>query len=96
MLRPSWSKCRGHGPRPNHGLHVFDWGPLMACDVVVHRSGRHGSRHRRKSTSALGFLRNITWTFVSLHAIEPTRPRGRRRVDGVESPRHRVMAPAEI
>ena len=32
------------------------------------------------STSELGYL-------VSLHAIEPTRPRGQRRVDGVESPR---------
>ena len=40
-------------------------------------------------------LRNIAWTFVSLHAIEPTRPRGRRRVDGVESPRHRADAATE-
>ena len=30
------------------------------------------------------FLRNIAWTFVSLHAIEPTWPRGQCRVDGVE------------
>ena len=37
-------------------------------------------------------LRNIAWTFVSLHAIEPTRPWGQRRVDGVESPRHRADA----
>ncbi len=35
-----------------------------------------------KSTSEL------VYTFVSLHAIEPKRPRGQRRVDGVESPRH--------
>ena len=33
--------------------------------------------------------------FVSLHAIEPTRPRGQRRVDGVESPRHRADAATE-
>ena len=31
----------------------------------------------------------VAWTFVSLYAIEPTRSRGRRRVDGVESPRRR-------
>ena len=28
----------------------------------------------------------VAWTFVSLHAIEPTRSRGQHRVDGVESP----------
>ena len=33
--------------------------------------------------------------FVSLHAIEPTRPRGQRRVDGVESPHHRTGAATE-
>ena len=32
----------------------------------------------------------VDLTFVSLHAIEPTRPRGQRRVDGVESPRQRA------
>ena len=40
-------------------------------------------------------LRNIAWTFVSLHAIEPTRSRRQRRVDGVESPRHRADAATE-
>ena len=44
-----------------------------------------------KSTSVLGYL----WTFVSLHTIEPTRSRGHRRVDGVESPRHRADAATE-
>ena len=29
-------------------------------------------------------------TFVSLHATEPTRSRGQRRVDGLETPRHRA------
>ena len=45
-----------------------------------------------KSTSELGC---IAWTFVSLHAIELTRPRGQRRVDGVESPRDRADAATE-
>ena len=45
-----------------------------------------------KSTSELGY---IAWTFVSLHAIEPTRSRGQLRVDGVESPRHRADAATE-
>ena len=31
-----------------------------------------------------------TETFVNLHAIEQTRSQGQRRVDGVESPRHRA------
>ena len=48
-----------------------------------------------KSTSELGYLRNIAWTFVRLHAIEPTWPRGQCRVDGVESPRHRADAATE-
>ena len=34
-------------------------------------------------------------TFVSLHATEPTRSRGQRRVDGVEPPRHRTGAVTE-
>ena len=29
---------------------------------------------------------------MNLHAIEPTRPRGQRRVDGLETPRHRADA----
>ena len=32
---------------------------------------------------------------MSLHAIEPTRPRGQHRDDGVESPRHRADAATE-
>ena len=32
---------------------------------------------------------------MSLHAIEPTRPRGQRGVDGVELPRHRADAATE-
>ena len=32
---------------------------------------------------------------MSLQAIEPTRARGQRRVDGVESPRHRADAATE-
>ena len=48
-----------------------------------------------KSTSELGYLRNIAWTFVRLHAIEPTWPRGQCRVDGAESPRHRADAATE-
>jgi hypothetical protein len=43
-----------------------------------------------KSTTEL-----VAWTFVSLHAIEPTWPRGQCRVDGVESPRHRADAATE-
>ena len=39
--------------------------------------------------------RPLAWTFVCLHAIEPTRPRGQCRVDGVESPRHRADAATE-
>ena len=42
-----------------------------------------------KSTSEL------SWTFVSLHAVEPTWPQGQCRVDGVESPRHRADAATE-
>ena len=38
-----------------------------------------------KSTSGLGYL----------HTIEPMRSRGRRRVDGVESPRHCTDAATE-
>ena len=34
-------------------------------------------------------------SFVSLHAIEPARSQGQRRVDGVESPRHRADAATE-
>ena len=30
---------------------------------------------------------NLIWTFVSLYAIKPTRPRGQRRVDGVGRPK---------
>ena len=48
-----------------------------------------------KSTSELGYLRNIGWTFVSLHTIELTQSRGQHRVDGVESPRHRADAATE-
>jgi len=40
-------------------------------------------------------LRNIAWTFVNLHAIEPTLSRRQRRVDGVETPRHRADAATE-
>ena len=32
---------------------------------------------------------------MNLHAIEPTRPRGQRRVDGLETPRHRADAATE-
>jgi hypothetical protein len=39
--------------------------------------------------------RPLAWTFVCLHAIEPTRPRGQRRFDGVELPRHRTDAATE-
>jgi hypothetical protein len=48
-----------------------------------------------KSTSELGYLRNVVWTFVSPHAIEPTRSRGKRRANGVELPRHRADAATE-
>ena len=44
----------------------------------------------RKSTSELGYLRNIAEAFVNLHAIEAPRSRERRRVDGLETPRHRA------
>ena len=37
----------------------------------------------------------IAWTFVNLHAIEATRSRRQRRVDGVEPPRHRADAATE-
>ena len=47
-----------------------------------------------KSSSELGIL-GITRTFMSLHAILPTRPRGQRRVDGLKTPRHRADAAAE-
>jgi hypothetical protein len=57
------------------------------------------ARQRLERTALCGnqpvsqvILRNIAWTFVSLHAIEPTRPREQRRVDGVESPSHRTDA----
>jgi hypothetical protein len=43
-----------------------------------------------KSTSELGYLRNIAWTFVNIHAIEPTRSRQQRRVDGLKTPRPRA------
>ena len=33
------------------------------------------------------FLRHIAWAFVNLHAIEPTRSRGQRRVDSVGRPK---------
>ena len=42
----------------------------------------------RKSTSELGYC-------GGLHAIEPTRSRRRRRVDGLETPRHRADAATE-
>ena len=43
---------------------------------------------------AVGALHDAVWklSFVSLPAIEPTRPPGHRRIDGVESPRHRTDA----
>ena len=47
----------------------------------------------RKSTSDLGI---IAETFVILHAIEPTRLRRQRRVDGVESPRCRADAATDF
>ena len=60
------------------------------------------ARQRLERTALCGnqpvsqvILRNIAWTFVSLHAIEPTWPRGQCRVDGVESPRHRADAATE-
>ena len=59
------------------------------------RAAPHALETVWKSTSELGYPRNIAWTFVNLHAIEPTRPRGQRRVDGVESPRHRTDAATE-
>ena len=46
-----------------------------------------------KSTSELGY--HSAWTFVNIHAIEPTRSRGQRRVDGLETPRHRADAATE-
>ena len=36
---------------------------------------------------------NFVW--LALHAIEPLRSRGRRRVDGVKPPRHRADAATE-
>ena len=43
----------------------------------------------------VSILRDIAWILVSLHAIEPTRSRRQRRVDGVESTRHRADAAKE-
>ena len=40
-------------------------------------------------------LRNVAWTFVNIHAIEPTRSRRQRRVDGLKTPRHRADAATE-
>ena len=56
-------------------------------DAVVFGAGLRGNQ---AVTSAV--LRTIAETFVSLHAIEPLRSRGRRRVDGVKPPRHRADA----
>ena len=59
------------------------------------RAAPHALETVWKSTSELGYPRNIAWTFVNLHAIEPTRPRGQRRVDGLGTPRHRADAATE-
>ena len=59
-------------------------------DAVVFGAGLRGNQ---AVTSAV--LRTIAETFVSLHAIEPLRSRGRRRVDGVKPPRHRADAATE-
>ena len=48
-----------------------------------------------KSTSELGYPEKYCLTFVNLHAIEPTRSRGQRRVDGLETPRHQADATTE-
>ena len=51
-------------------------------DAVVFGAGLRGNQ---AVTSAV--LRTIAETFVSLHAIEPLRSRGRRRVDGAGRPK---------
>ena len=47
-----------------------------------------------RKSFAIGALYDAVWklSFVGLPAVEPTRPRGQRHVDGVESPRHRTGA----
>ena len=50
---------------------------------------------------AVGALHDAAWKSTSdlgcePHAIEATRPRGQRRVDGVESPRRRADAAPEL
>ena len=62
------------------------------------RRGRWPAKKKsrvKKSYRRMNLCGNIAWTFVSLHAVEPTRLRRQRRVDGVESPRRRADAATE-
>ena len=69
-------------------LAALDWTADLGGDVLW-------SCAVWKSTSELCYPEKYCVDFVSLHAIEPTWPRGQCRVDGVESPRHRADAATE-
>ncbi len=63
------------------------------------RRGRWPAKKKsrvKKSDRRMNLCGNIAWTFVSLHAVEPTRLRRQRRVDGVESPRCRADAATDF
>jgi hypothetical protein len=64
------------------GMYGLRFGKLLA-DLLFDRK-----------SFAVGALYDAVWklSFASLHAVEPTRPPGHRRVDGVESPRRRTDA----
>ena len=50
----------------------------------------------KSSTNELCYAENYCETFVNLYAVELPQLRGRRRVDGVEPPRHRADPLTEI
>ena len=66
--------------------------PLRGKPALVHSKFFPRLQAVWKSTSEFGYPEKYCGASVNLHAIELPQLRGQRRVDGVESPRHRADA----